>query len=66
MTIIVKNGQRQVLQLNCKKAVITITSYKLKCKRSKRLKIKTKGEPPQINQARLWLVWKKERVTGYQ
>ena len=53
MTIIFKEGQRQTMKLNCKKVVITITDYKLKCKRSKRLKIKAKGEQPQINQARL-------------
>ena len=66
MYITIKSGQRQTLQVNCKKAVITITTYKLKCKRSRRLKIKAKGGNPQINQARLWLVWKKEGVTGYQ
>lgn len=66
MIIVVKSGQRQTLQVTCKKVVIKITDYKLRCKRSKSLKIKAKGEQPQISQARLWLIWKKERVTDYQ
>lgn len=53
MFITIKNGQRQTVQLDCKKVVITITTYKLKCKRASRLKIKAKGKNPQINQARL-------------
>jgi hypothetical protein len=53
MNLIIKKGERQTLQLECKKVVITITTYKLKCKRAIRLKIKTKGECPQTNQARL-------------
>jgi hypothetical protein len=53
MYLVIKHGERQTLQLNCKKVVIKITTYKLKSKRAMRLKIKTKGEHPQINQARL-------------
>jgi hypothetical protein len=53
MIIVVKSGQRQTLQVTCKKVVIKITDYKLRCKRSKSLKIKAKGEQPQISQARL-------------
>jgi hypothetical protein len=43
MNLTIKKGERQVLHVNCKKVVITITTYKLKCKRSMRLKIKAKG-----------------------
>jgi hypothetical protein len=53
MTVTIKSGQRQTLQITCKKVVIKITDYKLRCKRSKSLKIKAKGEQPQISQARL-------------
>jgi hypothetical protein len=53
MTITIKSGQRQTLQITCKKVVIKITDYKLRCKRSKSLKIKAKGEQPQITQTRL-------------
>ena len=49
MNVFIKSGERQTLQVNCKKVVITITTYKLKCKRAKRLKIKAKGKNPQIN-----------------
>lgn len=52
MNLSIKSGERQTLQLNCKKVTITITTYRLKCKRVKRLKIKAKGANPQINQAR--------------
>ena len=52
MEITIKKGERQVLQLNAKKVVITITSFRLKCKRSMRLKIKAKGIS-KSNQARL-------------
>jgi hypothetical protein len=53
MTVTIKSGQRQTLQITCKKVVIKITDYKLRCKRSKSLKIKAKGEQSQTNQARL-------------
>lgn len=53
MSFIIKNGQRQTLELNCKKVVITMTTYRLSTKRVSRLKIKAKGKRPQINQARL-------------
>jgi hypothetical protein len=53
MSFIIKNGQRQTLELNCKKVVITITTYRLNTKRVSRLKIKAKGKRPQANQARL-------------
>jgi hypothetical protein len=53
MLIVIKNGQRQTLELNCKKVVISITTYRLNTKRVSRLKIKAKGKRPQINQARL-------------
>jgi hypothetical protein len=53
MNLTIKKGERQALHLDCKKVVITITAYKLKCKRSIRLKIKAKGVVPQHNQARL-------------
>ena len=49
MTIVIKNGQRQTVQLNCKKVVITITAYRLKSKRANRLKIKAKGKNPRAN-----------------
>ena len=47
MDVTIKNGQHQTLQLKCKKVIITITTYRLKCKRAKRLKIKAKGKSPQ-------------------
>ncbi len=47
MNLTIKKGERQTLQVDCKKVVITITAYKLKCKRSIRLKIKAKGVHPQ-------------------
>lgn len=53
MHIALKNGQREVLNLDCKKVVITITYYRTSSKRTKRLKIKAKGKCPQANQARL-------------
>jgi hypothetical protein len=53
MLLVIKNGQRQALQLVCKKVVIEITNYKLKCKRATRLKIKAKGKCPKTLQARL-------------
>ena len=53
MNFNIKTGNRETLQLNCKKVVITITTYRLKCKRVKRLKIKAKGGSSQVNQARL-------------
>ena len=52
MNLTIKKGERQVLQLDSKKVVITITSFRLKCKRSMRLKIKAKGIS-KSNQARL-------------
>ena len=53
MIVTIKKGQHQTLNLNCKKVVITITTYRLKSKRVSRLKIKAKGVYPQSNQARL-------------
>ena len=53
MIVVFKNGQRQTLHLDCKKVVIEITNYRLKCKRAIRLKIKAKGKHPKTNQARL-------------
>jgi hypothetical protein len=53
MHVIVKNGQRNAVKIDCKEVVITITSYRLKSKRANRLKIKAKGKSPKVNQARL-------------
>ncbi len=46
MRITLKNGQRQLLHLGCKKVEITITSYRVRSKRTSRLKIKAKGKRP--------------------
>lgn len=53
MLVVIKNGQRQTIQLDSKKVVITITSYRLNTKRVSRLKIKAKGKNPQVSQARI-------------